>query len=143
MHTRNTFNIDSHCSMLDLSQGPRVYLVNGKNVKHISMERFTASYKSPPGSHVELTPSGYMTDVAWKAMAPKIGDGIRKMPVIKDHPQWWCLLSLDGFSSHMDPDSLEVFAKYHILVIKEELDASQVCQAYDQIVAKHDKRLAR
>jgi hypothetical protein len=63
------------------------------------------------------------------------------MPVIKDHHDWWCLLSVDGFGSHLKTKALEIFAKYNILRIKEEGDSSQVCQPYDQLVAKQDKRV--
>ena len=53
------------------------------------------------------------------------------------------LPSLDGFGAHLDPETLEVFAKYKILIVKEEGDTSQMCQAYDQNVAKTDKRFTR
>ena len=53
------------------------------------------------------------------------------------------MLSLDGFGSHLDPPSLVEFVKYKIMVLKEEGDTSQVSQAYDQKVAKDDKRWSR
>jgi hypothetical protein len=40
-------------------------------------------------------------------------------------------------------EPLLVFAEYKILVIKEEGDTSQVSQAYDQMVARADKRKFR
>ena len=43
-----------------------------------------------------------------------------------DRLDWWFVLSLDGFGSHLDPETLEVFAKYKILVVKEEGDTSQM-----------------
>ena len=82
-----------------------------------------------------MTPSAYMTDEAWKKMCAKVCKGIREMPGIKDHKDWWCLLSLDGFGSHLNIDALEVFAEHKIIVFKEEGDASQVCQAYNQQIA--------
>lgn len=124
------------------SEGPRVYLGSGKEMPR-HLKDFTTNHKAPPGSHVQMTPSGYMTDDAWKRASPEFCKGIREMRVIKDHPEWWCLLSLDGFGSHLLPEALEIFAEYKILVFKEEGDASQVCQAYDQQVAVHDKRLVR
>ena len=84
-----------------------------------------------------------MTNEAWLNAGPKFCKGIREMPYIKDHPYWWCLLSLDGFGSHLLPDALEVFAEYKILVFKEEGNALQVCHAYDQQVALQDKRITR
>ena len=83
-----------------------------------------------------MTPSAFMTDEAWRTMAAEMCQGIREMPVINDHPNLWCMLSLDGFGSHLCPKALQIFADYFILVIKEEGDASQVCQAYDQKVAR-------
>ena len=90
-----------------------------------------------------MMPPAYMTDDTWKKMVREMCEGIREMPVIKDHPEWWVLLSLDGFGSHLNMKALEVFAEYKILVVKEEGDSSQVCQAYDQQVARQDKRLTR
>ena len=90
-----------------------------------------------------MTPTAYMTDAAWLNMTKKMCEGIRAMPVIKDHEDWWCLMSLDGFGSHLTPAALEIFARYNILVIKEEGDTSHMCQAYDQEVARSDKRWTR
>ena len=73
----------------------------------------------------------------------KLCKGIWEMPAIKDHPEWWCLLSLAGFGSHLNTDALEVFAKYKILIFKEEGDASQVYQPYDQQVTTQDERMTR
>ena len=53
------------------------------------------------------------------------------------------MLSLDGFGSHLNADQLLVFSEHKILVIKEEGDTSQVSQAYDQLVAREDKRKVR
>jgi len=90
-----------------------------------------------------MTPSAYMTDETWKGMVRSMCQGIRAMPKIRDHEDWWCLLSLDGFGSHLCPEALEVFAEFKILVFKEEGDSSQICQAYDQLVAKQDKKVVR
>ena len=49
-------------------------------------------------------------------------------------------ITLDGYGSHLEPEALKVFADHKILIIKEEGDTSQVCQAYDKDVAKADKR---
>ncbi len=128
------------------TEGPRIFLAKGKSLKtHPSLtpDKFTKNYKSPPGSHVVMTPSAYMTDEAWIEMSERVALGIRCMPKIKDHGDWWCLLSVDGFGSHLKTEALQTFAKHRILVIKEESDSSQVCQAYDQMVAKQDKRVTR
>jgi hypothetical protein len=62
------------------------------------------------------------------------------MKGVCDHPNFWVELLLDGFRSHLDTDALLVFSEYKILVIKEEGDRSQVSQAYNQMVARANKR---
>ena len=63
------------------------------------------------------------------------------MTVIKDHPDWKVVVTLDGFSSHLVPAGLEPFTDALIEVVKEEGVTSAVNQAYDQSVAKKDKKL--
>ena len=59
------------------------------------------------------------------------------MPVIRDHPYWWVYLSLYVFGSHVNVDAAnENFTKLKIWVVKEEVDTSQTCQAYDQLQEK-------
>ena len=108
------------------------------------MRNFTENHNAPPGSLVEMTPSAYMTTKTWRKIMPRVCEGIRQMEGIRDHPDWWVVLSLDGFESHLDPDALlDIFTEYNILVVKEEGDTSQVSQAYDQEVAKADKKWTR
>ena len=49
-------------------------------------------------------------------------------------------ITLDGFVSHLEGDALKVFADHKIFIVKEEGDTSHVCQAYENEVAKSDKR---
>lgn len=84
-----------------------------------------------------------MTNEAWHNIAPKLCKDIREMEVICDHADWWVVLSINGFGSHLDNESLQIFSDHKILVVKEEGDTSQVSQAYDQKVAKEDKRFTR
>ncbi len=65
------------------------------------------------------------------------------MPYIKDHPDWQVCLTLDAFSSHLVPAGLAPFTAANITVIKEEGDTMQVNQAYNQSVAKEDKKVIR
>ena len=120
--------------------GPRIYLAKGKQCELGIFKDFCSNFRAPPGSCAEMTPNAYMTNEAWSNIVPKMCAGIREMEVIRDHPDKWVVLSLDGFGSHLDPDSLIVFTQHKILVLKEEGDTSQVSQAYDQMVAKEDKR---
>ena len=49
-------------------------------------------------------------------------------------------ITLDDFGSHFEGNAFKVFADHKILIFKEEGDTSQVCQDYDNEVAKSDKR---
>ena len=106
-------------------------------------KHFARIHKAPIGSFVEMTPNVYMTNKVWMKIVPHLCNGIRAMEGIKNHPDWWIVLSLNGFGSHLVGRSLEEFAKCKILVIKEEGDTSQVSQAYNQLVAKSDKKFTR
>ena len=96
-----------------------------------------------PGSDVAMSENAYMTDAVWLEVVPKLCIGIlRQMPVIKEHPNWWCMFSLDGFGLHVNVNEAhKIFEAYKIMVVEEEGDTSQVNQAYDQLTAKEDKRL--
>ena len=66
-----------------------------------------------------MTPSDYTNDVTWIFIVPIICKGICTMFVKCDHPDWWGMLSLDGYYSHINVrESLEVFSKYKIFVVK-------------------------
>ena len=62
---------------------------------------------------------------------------------MRDFPDWKFCLFYDGFISHLHTDALQIFADHNILCVKEEGDTSDTCQAYDDQVAKADKRLIR
>ncbi len=105
----------------------------GKQIELDSFKNFAENYPAPTGSHVSMTPSTYMTDEAWSKLVPFLCQGIWLMQGIKDHPDLWVVLSLDGFGSHLASNSLLVFNEYKILVVKEEGDTSYISQAYDTI----------
>ncbi len=84
-----------------------------------------------------------MINKTWVELAPFIAKGIHLMPHIKDHPDWQVCLTLDGFSSHLVTAGLEPFTAANITIIEEEGDTSQVNQAYNQSVAKKDKKVIR
>lgn len=145
-------NSDSRLSITSVRCGSaagedlsRVFLAQGQTLQHKTMRpgEFHKHHKSPVGSGVIMTPSAYMTNEAWKETVEVMAKGIRSAPVVRDHPDWWFLLSLDGFGSHLCLESLQIFVDHKILVVKEEGDTSQVSQAYDQLVARADKRLIR
>ena len=62
-----------------------------------------------------------MDNDTWLASAQAIAPVIRKMPVIRDHPDWWVVMTLDGFKSHVNvTEALKVFTTHKIRVVKEE-----------------------
>ena len=65
------------------------------------------------------------------------------MPVAKNYPYLYMAITLDGFGYHLEGGDLKVFADHNILIVKEEGDTSQVCQDYDNEVAKSDKKYHR
>jgi len=124
-------------------QAAYYFLAKGKELR-TKFKNISRHFKAPEGSEVIMTPNAFMTDDAWLQMVPKLCKSIRNMEVIRDHPDWWVLLSLNGFGSHVNVfEAHDFFAKEKILVIKEEGDTSHVNQAYDQQVAKDDKTFMR
>ena len=97
--------------------------------------------QAPPFSKIITASSAYMTDEAWLEIVPLLCEGTCAMPKVSEHPEWWFGLSLDVYGSHLKEDALKIFANYRIMVVKEEGDSSQTNQAYDQLVAKEDKRI--
>jgi hypothetical protein len=91
-----------------------------------------------------MTPTAFMTDAAWEAIAEKMAKGIRAMPIIEDHPDWWVRYSVDGFGSHKKLlIVMRIFAAYLITLLIEEVGSSHVNQPFDRGVAKHGKSTMR
>ena len=72
-------------------------------------------------------------------MSKAFAKGLGYLPIVQDYLDMWMVITLDGYGSHLQGDALQVFAHHKILIIKEEGDTSQVCQAYDKDVTKADK----
>ena len=104
-----------------------VPLTNGKN-------------GTTEGSCVIMTPNAFMMREAWMEFVPSLCDSICSMPIICDKPDWWCTMSLDGFSSYiMNGMMMEIFTDRMILPLKEEGDTSHINQPYDQSIMRRDK----
>ena len=101
---------------------------------------FSNKHGAPPGSKFVPTPNAYMTDKVWNDMAPSFAKGLQDIPVVKNYPDLWMAIILDAFGSHLEADTLKVFADHNICIVKEEGYTSQVYQAYENEVAKSDKR---
>ena len=114
---------------------PLIFLADGKKLESKAIKNLDRKGRLT-GSTVIMTPRYYMTNVAWIQLAPIVCKGVCYMTVIFDHPDWWVMLSLDGYYIHINVhELLKVFAEYKIFVVKEEGDTSQVKQAYNQAVA--------
>jgi hypothetical protein len=127
------------------TSGPWIFLIKWTNLdKGCPLCNLEKNFHGvPPGSKDVCTDNTYMTNKTWVELAPFIAKGIRLMPHIKDHSDWQVWLTLDRFSSHLVTAGLEPFTAANITIIKEEGDTSQVNQAYDQSVAKEDKKVIR
>ena len=124
--------------------GPTGFLPPGKHRRSGFTDAFLVKHGAAPGSTIVMTANGYMTEDAWVEMAPAMAAGIRKMPVICDHPEWWVVKIIDGFGPHTSSlKAMEIYAEHKTMLLKEEADTSHVCQSYDQEVAKADKRSMR
>ena len=124
--------------------GPWIFLTAGKIIGCVSLQKIDAMPGVPPNSKIYMTPTAYMTDSVYADIAPHLAAGIRKMPHLCDYPEWWVVVSLDGFGSHVNVhEAQEAFFRHKILILKEEGDTSHLNQAYDQSVAKNDKASMR
>ena len=132
------------CGSTAGATGPTAFLPPGKKCRVGYTNEFLIKFGAPKGSLIVMTPTGYMTEDAWLEMAPTIAAGLRQMPVVCDMKDWWMVKVIDGFGPHTSSaKAMEIYAEEKILLVKEEGDTSHVCQAYDQKVAKDDKKSMR
>jgi hypothetical protein len=77
------------------------------------LQNLEAKFGAPSGSKVIMSPSSYMTDETWMTVVPFLSNVIRKMPIIYERPNWWVVLTLDGFGSHVNvSEALKVFHEH-------------------------------
>ncbi|KAI2508457.1 hypothetical protein MHU86_5984 [Fragilaria crotonensis] len=74
--------------------GPWIFLAAGKQITCRALRSIDDKPGVPPNSKVYMTPSAYMTDSVYAEIAPQLAAGIRKMPHICEHPDWWVIVSL-------------------------------------------------
>ena len=123
------------------SAGPTAFLLAGKKKREGFTDSFLERNGAEKGSTIIMTPTAFMTDEAWIELAKALAKAIRDMPIIKDHPDWWVCLVLDGYGSHVkNLIANQIFHDNKILILKELADMSHVDQVYDQEVAVCDKR---
>eukprot|EP00978_Attheya_sp_CCMP212_P042533 scaffold260611_cov28-Attheya_sp.AAC.1 len=72
-----------------------------------------------------MTPTAFVTEVAWVEMTPIVVKGIRSVAIVKANPQWWALEVFDGFGPHVSSyEAMKLRYKAKILRLKEEGDSS-------------------
>ena len=101
---------------------------------------FSTKHGAPPGSKVIPTPNTHMTEKVWNDMAPDFEKVLQYTHVVKNYLYLFMEITLDGIGYNFEGGDLKVFEDHKILILKEEGDTSQVCQAYDNEVAKSNKR---
>ena len=73
-------------------------------------------------------------------MEDSFAKGLQVLPLVCKYPDLWMPITLDGYGYHFQGEALKLFADHKILIVKEEGDMSQVCQAYDKDVSLSNKR---
>ena len=80
-----------------------VYLLKGTTADPRYTSAFLESIGAPPNSCVVMTPNAYVTNEAWdEIICHAIVKIIRSLPVIRDHPNWWVKIFLDGYKAHVN-----------------------------------------
>ena len=99
--------------------------MKAKNIDlQIFKGNFSTKHGAPPGSKVTPTKNSYMADKVWNEMAPAFAKGLQDKPFVKNYPDLWMAVTLDGFISHLEGDALKVFVSHKIFIVKEKVDTS-------------------
>jgi hypothetical protein len=86
----------------------------------------------------------YTDDASWPKVAKVIAKSIRAAPVVKDHPDWWVRLHMDGLVSHQKLAEVnQMFFDLKILLVIENSHSSHVNQAFDADPAKEAKKATK
>jgi hypothetical protein len=119
------------------STGPWIFLAAGKQITCRALRSIDSRTGVPPNSKVYMTPLAYMTDSVYADIAPQLADGIRQMPHIRDYPDWWVIVCLDGFGSHANVhEAQEAFFQRKIMILKEEGDKSHFESSVQPVCCK-------
>ena len=117
---------------MDFASGQQreyLFLEKGKNMDRSKFINLHKYFKAPELSEVSITNNAFVNDESCLDIIPKVCKSIRRQEIIWDHPYWWVLLSLDGFTSHVNVlNAHEIFVEFKMNLIKEEGDTSHVCQ---------------
>jgi hypothetical protein len=123
------------------AKGPSMYILSGTKPEPWITSQFLQTHGAPPGSIYTCNPSAYMTDSTWDSNVESYAKAIRNMdPVIKENPNWWVELHVDGFKSKVNTlKGQEVLRAYKIVVIQSPSHTSHVTQGFDKTPGKASK----
>ena len=112
-NNRGTITI-AWCGLASGVDGPCFYLVKAEKIDFQTFKGdFAKKHKAPPGSKFIPTPNAYMTDKVWNKLAAAFSKEILDLPLIKDYPEFWMFLTLDGYGSHMQGNTLKIISDYN------------------------------
>ena len=95
------------------------------------------------GSTITMTDNVYMTNEAWTQADSYIMKGYRKLPIVKENPDWDIIEFLDIFKAHKACyQANKVCTDDKCSPIKEKYQSSQANHGYDQKSSRGDKRKA-
>ena len=109
----------ARCGLASGADGPRFYLVKADKINLQTFKgKFSTKHGAPPGSKIIPTLNAYMTDKVCNEVSPAFSKGLQDMHVVKNYPNLWMAITLDGFGSHLEGGDLRVFAYHKILIVK-------------------------
>ena len=140
------------CGFPNNVSGPTFILLSGTKKNAAYTDEFLVQNGAAEFSTIVMTPSGFLTDEAWRFIVPLLIKEIRK--VVRDCA--WAFgidnatadkllvgLTFDGFKSHVkNLEELLNMSDSNILAVVEGRDSSEINQAFDKFVARAGKRRA-
>ena len=140
------------CGCAGNLSGPTFFLLAGTECRSEYTDAFLRKHGAAPYSTIIMTPSAFLTSVAWRKLIPLLEKGIRHQLATKAaelgvNPvtiqKLLVGLSFDGFKVHtVCLKELEYLATKCIRVVVEDRDSSSINQAFDKYVAKSGKKRA-
>ena len=79
------------CGRAAGEKGPIIFLLKGTNSERnriFTKKRLAEKYNLPEGSCVLMNENAYMDDETWLVTVKEIAPVLRRLPVIRDHPDW-------------------------------------------------------
>jgi hypothetical protein len=117
---------------------PTIYLLDAVYRPKGWGDEYLRRLGNAPGSTIICTKGGYMTHRTWMKVARILAKYIRRLPVVRDHPDWWFRLHLDGLTAHEAmAHANQIFFLFKILIVIENSHSSQVLHYIQIIKSSH------